>query len=119
MPARESTSESGRRGEDYVCDRITEKGFKIIARNIREKFAEIDIIAQDGETLCFIEVRTRTDDTLGHPAQTVTPQKQRTIRRAAEAYLVRNNIQPMPMRFDVATIVWSTGEYQYFENAFY
>ncbi len=102
-----------------MCDRITENGFKIIDRNFREKFAEIDIIAQDGETLCFIEVRTREDDTLGHPAETVTPKKQRIIRRAAEAYLARNNIQPRPMRFDVATIIWSTGEYQYFENAFY
>jgi len=118
-PPKISTVESGQRGESYVCTKIAEAGYKIIDRNIREKFAEIDIIAEDGETLCFIEVRTRTDDRLGHPAETITPAKQRSIRRAAEAYIVKNNILPRPMRFDVATVIWSTMQYEYFENAFF
>jgi putative endonuclease len=113
-----STREAGRRGEDFVCDRLTERGFRIVDRNVTEKFAEIDIVAEDGETLCFIEVRTRNDTLLGHPAETINARKQATIRRAAEAYLARNEVTPRPMRFDVATIVWSTGEFEYFENAF-
>jgi Holliday junction resolvase-like predicted endonuclease len=68
--------------------------------------------------LCFIEVRTRKDTVLGHPVETVTEQKQRSVRRAAEAYLVRRNILNREIRFDVATIVWSSGEYLYLENAF-
>ncbi len=114
-----STRESGQRGEDYVCDRIRERGFKILERNVRRRFAELDIVAMDGDTLCFIEVRTRQDATLGHPAETVTPAKQHKIRRAAEAYLVKNKVVPCPMRFDVATIIWGTMEFEYFENAFF
>jgi putative endonuclease len=91
---------------------------RIIARNVREKFAEIDIVAEDRDTLCFVEVRTRKDTLLGHPVETITEQKQRSVRRAAEAYLVRHNILNRAIRFDVATIVWSSGEYQYLENAF-
>lgn len=85
---------------------------------MREKFAEIDIVAADGDTLCFIEVRTRQNTRLGHPSETITLTKQRSIRRAAEAYLARHRVAPQPMRFDVATIVWESMEFEYFENAF-
>jgi putative endonuclease len=71
------------------------------------------------DTLCFIEVRTRTKCELGHPVETITPAKQKKIRRAAEIYIVKNRISPCPMRFDVATIVWKPFEYRYIENAFY
>ncbi len=113
-----STRNTGIRGEEYVCEKLAERGFRILDRNVREKFAEIDIIAEDGDTLCFIEVRTRQDAILGHPAETIGPSKQRSIRRAAEAYLMRRRIKPRPMRFDVATIVWCSMEFQYIENAF-
>jgi len=119
MPQRSfSTTESGKRGEELVCERLVARGFRIVARNVREKFAELDIVAEDGDTLCFIEVRTRADDALGHPAETITAAKQKHIRRAAEAFLVRRRIPPRPMRFDVATIVWNRMEFEYFENAF-
>ena len=114
----DGTRTTGLRGEDFVCARLRDKGYLIIERNVREKFGEIDIIAMDGDTLCFIEVRTRRDSVLGHPAETITPAKQRGIRRTAEAYLARRKIAPRPMRFDVATIVWETMEFLYFENAF-
>ena len=114
----QSTRSKGTRGEEYVCEKIASKGMKILDRNIHEKFAEIDIVALDGDTLCFIEVRTRQNDTLGHPLETITPKKQRSIRRAAEAYLAKRRIQPCPIRFDVATIIWETMDYQYLENAF-
>ncbi len=118
MTDSQNTYSTGVQGENYVCDRLRERGFCILDRNIREKFAEIDIVAEDGEVLCFIEVRTRQNTTLGHPAETITPAKQRLIRRAAEAYLMRKRVSARPIRFDVATIVWSSMEYQYFENAF-
>lgn len=113
-----STREAGIRGEEYVCDRLAQRGYEILDRNVRQKFAELDIVARDGDTMCFVEVRTRNDAALGHPAETVTAAKQQKIRRAAEAYIVKNRIPPMPMRFDVATIIWSTMEFEYFENAF-
>ena len=113
-----NTRDKGNAGEEYVCGRISERGFKIIERNVQQRFAEIDIVALDGDVLCFIEVRTRKDASLGHPAETVNAKKQRSIRRAAEAYLAKHNVPPRPIRFDVATILWNTMEYQYFENAF-
>ena len=116
---KKSTREAGQRGEEFVCDRLVERGFRILDRNVRQKFAELDIVAEDGDTMCFIEVRTRNDATLGHPAETVTPAKQRKIRRAAEAYISMKKVPPRPMRFDVATILWSTMEFEYFENAFF
>lgn len=91
---------------------------RIVARNVREPFAEIDIIAMDNDTLCFIEVRTRRDATLGHPAETVSSAKQKSIRRAALAYLAKKNIRDIPVRFDVATIIWKNSELEYFEDAF-
>ena len=113
-----NTVEHGKRGEDYVCERISSEGYSIVDRNFREKFAEIDIVAMNGDVLCFIEVRTRQNTELGHPAETITPAKQQGIRRAAEAYIARKNIAPGPTRFDVATIVWENMEFEYFENAF-
>ena len=113
-----STTDLGRKGEEFACQRLTERGMRIIDRNIREKFAEIDIVAEDRDTLCFVEVRTREDTCFGHPAETITPQKKRVIRRAAEMYLIRHNISGRPIRFDVATIVWNTGEFLYFADAF-
>ncbi len=68
--------------------------------------------------LCFIEVRTRRDTRLGHPAETISSKKQRLIRRAAEAYLVSHPTVPRPIRFDVATIIWESMAFEYFENAF-
>lgn len=109
---------TGIKGEQVICNIIRERGFNILERNVREKFAEIDIVAKDGETLCFIEVRTRKNDNLGHPAETITPAKKRGIRRAAEAYLAKRKIELCPVRFDVATIIWESMEIEYFENAF-
>jgi putative endonuclease len=114
----DNTRERGNRGEDLVCERLVERGMKILARNVAERFAELDIVAWDADTLVFVEVRTRRSDTLGHPAETVTEEKQKKIRRAAEAYLIKRRIAPCPVRFDVATIIWESMQYDYFENAF-
>ena len=113
-----STKEKGSFGEDLVCRKLIENGFVILERNVREKFAEIDIVARDGKTLCFVEVRTRENTLLGHPSETVDLKKQSQVRRAAEAYLVRHRISNTEIRFDVATIVWSEKEFLYFKNAF-
>jgi putative endonuclease len=93
---------------------------KILARNVREKMAEIDIVARDGDTLVFVEVRTRKDTRLGHPAETIGLSKQRSVRRAAEAYMVKQHISlsSTAVRFDSITVLWDNGEIEHFENAF-
>ena len=108
----------GNNGEAIICNWLIDKGFVLLDRNIKEKFAEIDIVARDGSALCFIEVRTRQDIKLGHPLETITKKKQTNIRRAAEAYIAKRNIFNQEIRFDVATIVWSTMEITFLKNAF-
>ncbi|MBN2802019.1 MAG: YraN family protein [Deltaproteobacteria bacterium] len=118
MNNHKNTIAIGKSGEDFVCEKIVANGYKILARNVRERFAEIDIVAMDNDTLVFIEVRTRNTEELGHPSETVTPAKQNHIRRAAEAYIIKNKIVNTPIRFDVATIIWNRRLFEYFENAF-
>jgi putative endonuclease len=115
-----TTRDIGICGEDFVCQRLIKNGFKILARNVYSRSAEIDIVAEQDDTLCFIEVRTRKTATFGHPAETIDNKKKNSVRRAAEAYLMRlgMNAQQRPIRFDVATIVWDKMEFMYFENAF-
>jgi putative endonuclease len=113
-----TTTAHGKEGEDFVCRELQKKGFLIIHRNVREKYSEIDIVARDKKTLVFIEVRTRANSTLGHPAETISLSKQNKIRRAAQAYLIKNKISNTEIRFDVATIIWESELFEYFSNAF-
>jgi len=106
------------RGEDEVARRLVERGYRILERNVRQRFGEIDIVAVEGETLVFVEVRTRQSTRWGHPAETVSATKQHHIRRAAEAYLARHRISNREVRFDVATLVWDSNTFELFTNAF-
>ena len=108
----------GQRGEQIVCDNMLNRGYRILERNLRYKFGEIDIVAEKNHTLCFVEVRTRENADLGHPLETISVNKQKRIRRAAEAFISRRHINNYAIRFDVAFILWSTMEYGYVENAF-
>ena len=108
----------GQNGEGFVCERMQAEGFQILDRNIRFKFGELDIVAKENDILCFVEVRTREDSRMGHPLETISLKKQKTIRRAAEFYLLRRNITNQAIRFDVAYIVWSTMEYGYLRDVF-
>ncbi len=93
----------GKRGEDIACRYLRGKGYKIIARNWRSLFGEIDIIARDGESLVFVEVKTRTGSGFGGPAAALTPRKRRRIITSARAYLsgVESDIV---VRFDLVAV---------------
>lgn len=112
---------SGKIGEQYVADELEKQGCRILCRNYRSRFGEIDIIAQDGSFLVFVEVKTRGRHCLGSPQEAVSPAKQRKIISTALQFLSQSetNLQP---RFDVA-VVRTAGEsatltLEYFENAF-
>jgi putative endonuclease len=113
-----NTKLKGIDAEELICNKIRSWNFKIVDRNFHVKFGEIDIIAYDNDTLCFIEVRSKFDSTLGHPAATVNIKKQQTIRKIAEYYIIQNRLFDISIRFDVATIVWNKSEILYFKNAF-
>ena len=102
---REGRDTLGERGENIAARHLRDLGYKIITRNYRCPLGEIDVIARDGETLVFVEVKTRTED---HPSpeEQVNVTKQHQLTKAARSYLSRyGNPQP-PARFDVVAVVW-------------
>jgi putative endonuclease len=103
LPWRRGRS-AGQRGEDSAARYLTLHGYRIVQRNFRAPRGEIDLIAMDGESLVFIEVKARANDSKGTPAAAVDERKQGRIRHAAEWYCARYRMQDRPVRFDVIAI---------------
>ncbi len=99
----------GKKGEDIAASYLRDKGFKIIARNYRDKFGEIDIIARDRRTWVFVEVKTRHSIRFGLPEEAVTTTKQQQIIRVASNYLVHHQLLDEPVRFDVIAVMMKPG----------
>jgi len=96
--------EFGKSGEEAAARYLKNKKFRIIERNFRFLKGEIDIIAYDKETLVFIEVKARKSQEFGSPEESVTPSKQRQIKRVAQGFLVKNNLKDVQCRFDVLSL---------------
>jgi putative endonuclease len=110
----------GKEAEDRACDWLMARGKTIVARNVRYKLGEIDIIAKDGDVLCFVEVRSRGSVLFGTPQATVGSVKQGKLIKAAMLYL-KQNYQRQPFcRFDVIAVTGYglNAEVEYFPNAF-
>lgn len=100
-----STVEDGKIGEDYAERFLVFKGYEILKRNFKfGRISEIDIIAKDNEEIVFVEVKYRTNTNYGDPLFSITPSKQKAIRRAAEGWLYVNKINDKACRFDVVII---------------
>jgi putative endonuclease len=114
-PRRGSRGYRGLRGVGQAWERLAEThlkraGYRILDRNVLLRVGEIDFVARDGKTLCFIEVKGRHGTEFGGPAAAVTLEKQRRIFRAAEAYLQRHRPARSACRFDVVAILDQGGE---------
>jgi putative endonuclease len=96
----------GQRGERSAERYLRRRGYRILGRNFRAAGAEIDLIAADGATLVFIEVKARRSLTAGTPLEAVDARKQNRIRRAAQIYAARSGAHERPIRFDVVAIRW-------------
>jgi putative endonuclease len=94
----------GRRGEDLAARHLRRRGYTILARNYRAAHAEIDLVALDRGTIAFVEVKARTSDAAGTPAEAVDEGKQERVRRAAAAYARAYRTGERPLRFDVIAI---------------
>lgn len=103
----------GRFGEHLACRYLEERGYRPLARNLRMgRLGELDLVAltEDGRTLCFVEVKTRTGEGFGQPAEAVTQDKQRRIRKMAQLFLLQREQASMagqgepPVRFDVVEV---------------
>ena len=106
----------GNYGEALAVKYLSDKGCKILARNFRSKMGEIDVIAEDGKYIVFVEVKYRTDNLYGEPFEAVTAAKRRKIRRTAELYLLKTGNINRDCRFDVIDIL--DGRIEHYENAF-
>ena len=99
----------GQMGEEAAVGFLTRQGYRIIERNFRNKLGEVDIIAYDGDIMCFVEVKTRNSDVFGSPLESVTLIKQKKICRVALSYLKFKGHYDVKSRFDVVA-VYSEGE---------
>lgn len=93
----------GTEAESKAADYLTALGYELLERNYRRKFGEIDIIARNGDTVVFVEVRLRRNESYGGAAETVGRLKQRRIAKAAAAYAQARDYDG-PMRFDVIAL---------------
>jgi len=95
---------SGAEGEDAAVRFLESRGYRIVERNYRTRLGEIDVIAEEGRTLVFVEVKSRLNDRFGGPGAAVTPAKQARIARLAQLYLLQRRLGDRMCRFDVVLI---------------
>lgn len=109
--------EQGKKGEDRADAYLKKIRYKILERNYRTRFGEIDLIAQDGTTIVFVEVKLRTTGEFGSPLAAVDERKQKRLRRAAVRYLQSRGLYDRaPARFDVLGI--TPAGIEHIKNAF-
>jgi putative endonuclease len=95
----------GQRGEEVAAEHLRQQGYAILARNWRCPAGEVDIVAREGETLAFVEVRTRrAGGRLGTPEESVTPRKQARMVEVAQTYLQEAGLDDAAWRLDVVAI---------------
>ncbi|MBP2017715.1 putative endonuclease [Symbiobacterium terraclitae] len=94
----------GQEGEDAAAAYLASLGYRIVARNVRFRAGEIDLVAEDGGVLVFVEVKTRRGRGFGSPAEAVTAEKRRRLVRLASLYLARRGGPVPPCRFDVVSV---------------
>lgn len=108
-------------GEQCAVDALVAQGYAVLARRYRTRFGELDIIARDGDTLVFVEVKARRGVAFGQPEDAVTWDKRRRLGRLAHAYLAQSRLYDVPCRFDVVSVVCPDGgppAVQVFRHAF-
>lgn len=101
----------GRRGEKLACRFLRRKGYKILRRNFRAQHGgEVDVACRHGQTLVFVEIKTRGGTGHGRPADAVNAAKQRLIIRGAQAWLRMLDNPDIPYRFDIVEVVVEPGK---------
>ncbi|MCX7725191.1 MAG: YraN family protein [Thermodesulfovibrio sp.] len=111
-----ATVDLGKEGEKLAIDYLLSKGYKILERNFRTVFGEIDIIAKHKDFIVIIEVKTRISKRFGKPELSVNYKKQQKLKKLALYYLSKKK-EEHPVRFDVIAI--NGKEIEHIENAFY
>ena len=97
----------GQAGETRACRHLESRGLVVLARNFRCRSGEVDVVARDGDTTVFVEVKERAGATHGEACDAVTLGKRRRIVRAARIYASARGLSESPLRFDVVSIDWA------------
>jgi len=107
-------------GEDRAAEFLAREGYRILERNYRCSLGEMDIIAREGKTVVFVEVKTRSSERFGPPHAAIGPQKQRRMTAIALCYLKAHGLLGAPARFDVAAVSLGEGgeKVTLYRNAF-
>ena len=121
MTVSNERSKTGKKGEDEAARYLSTKGYRILKRNYHTREGEVDIIARDGETLVFVEVKAGRQKKFGVPESWVDVKKQQKIGLAAESYLNSHKIEDVDCRFDVVAVIFSGAgrQIKHIENAFW
>lgn len=96
----------GERGEAAAERYLRRRGYRFLARRVRSRLGELDLIMVDGKTVVFVEVKTRASDAAGGPEGAIDRDKRVRVTRLAAAWLKRKRLMEYPARFDVVTVVW-------------
>lgn len=113
--------ELGKRGEALAWNFLKKAGYTLLEKNFRTRFGEVDVIAEKKGTIVFLEIKTRTSDRFGLPAEAVDWRKQQKLSRSAEAFLQARRLENCPARFDILSILWNGVEeprFSLIEDAF-
>jgi putative endonuclease len=94
----------GKLGEELAVRELQRRGYAILDRRYRTRAGELDIVAREGETVVFVEVKARANDRCGAPAEAVTRGKRRRLALMAADYLARRRLVKAPCRFDVVAV---------------
>lgn len=98
-------SQLGKFGEQEAADFLKCRGYAILEQNFKTKVGELDIIAREGDYVCFIEVRTKTTDWHGHPFESISMRKRHKLIQTALWYLQQKRLDDAKVRFDVVAII--------------
>lgn len=108
---------TGKTGEDLAENFLKKNGFRIIEKNFKGRYGEIDIIALDRDTLVFVEVKTRTSSQFGNPLEAITSWKLRTLVKTAQFYKLTHQNLPDSLRIDaIAVELFTSGELKNIEH---
>lgn len=104
-----ATAGAGRAGEAAAARHLEAKGHRVLERGFRTRNGEIDLVTRDGDTIVFVEVKTRSGTAHGRPAEAVGPRKRSRLLRAARHWLHRRGAGESPCRFDVVEVLSRPG----------
>ena len=110
MPPLTTGAEIGSYGERVAAAFVRRNGYRVLTRNFTSERGEIDLVCRDGDTLVFVEVRSRTGEQFGRPAESIDARKVEAVRATAQDYLKLLKRDDIPHRFDAVEVRLKVGE---------